>query len=115
MDAKKQMHYIQSLLDKRVDGVVMNSVGSLDRAQQEFLSSGGVPVVLLNRPRSESNFSSVTPDNADGEDFARAGTCCAWATAVSRTSRVLGENVNLRDRSRGFLRSLAGQIRRWNR
>src|ERR1700680_1540445 len=34
LDAAKQMEYVHSLLEKRVDGILMNSVAVLSRAQQ---------------------------------------------------------------------------------
>ena len=103
------MHYMQSLFDKRVDGVLMNSVGALDRAQQEFLTAAGVPVVLLNRPRSVSNFSSVTADNARGG--ALAGELLA-ELGHRHIAHLTGpkEDGNLRERARGFLRALAGRV-----
>jgi LacI family transcriptional regulator len=108
LDPKKQMHYIQSLLDKRVDGVLMHSVGPLDRAQQEFLASTGWPVVLLNRPRSTSNFSSVTADNAAGGFLAGAYLADLGHRKIAHLTGP-SDNPNLRDRARGFLRALAGR------
>src|SRR6266699_3027201 len=51
-DADKQMRYVQSLLEKRIDGIMMNSVSMLSQEQQAQLSGSGVPIVLLNRPAS---------------------------------------------------------------
>src|ERR1035438_8175005 len=48
LDADKQMQYVRSLLEKRVDGILMNSVAALNGAQQEQLAASGVPIVLLN-------------------------------------------------------------------
>ncbi len=108
LDPQKQVHYIQSLQEKRVDGILMNSVGSLDRVQQEFLSSTGIPVVLLNRPRSESNFSTVTPDNAGGGFMAGSRLV---ELGHRRIVHLTGprEDSNLRERARGFLRSMTGR------
>src|SRR6266568_6799106 len=41
LDAEKQMGYFDSLLAKRVDGIVMNSVAALSRAQQDQLWAAG--------------------------------------------------------------------------
>src|SRR6266567_1020622 len=49
LDAEKQMRYVQSLAEKRVDGILMNSVAELSKKQVEQLSGIGVPIVLLNR------------------------------------------------------------------
>jgi hypothetical protein len=46
------MQYVRSLLEKRIDGIVMNSVSMLSREQQVQLASSGVPILLLNRAAS---------------------------------------------------------------
>ena len=51
LDPDKQMSYVRSLIEKRVDGILMNSVARLSRKQQQELASCGVPIVLLNRVR----------------------------------------------------------------
>ena len=106
LDPAKQMRYIQSLLSKHVDGILMNSVAGLDREQQEQLSGAGVPVVLLNRPRSASNFSIVTADNAEGGFL--AGEHLA-ALGHRQIAHITGprDHGNLRDRARGLLKAAA--------
>ena len=106
LDAAKQMRYIQSLLDKRVDGILMNSVGGLDRPQQENLSLSGIPVVLLNRPRSASNFSTVTADNDEGGFLAGE---YLMNLGHRRIAYLAGpaDHGNMRDRGRGLIRALA--------
>ena len=105
LDPAKQMRYIQSLLSKRVDGILMNSVAGLDRTQQEQLSSAGLPVVLLNRPRSVSNFSTVTADNDEGGFI--AGDYLV-RLGHRRIAHITGprDHGNLRERARGFLRAV---------
>jgi len=66
LDAEKQMLYVQSLVEKRVDGILMNSVASLSRKQQDQLAGMGVPVVLLNRASARQSFSTVSADNEAG-------------------------------------------------
>src|SRR5450432_1004724 len=39
LDNEKQMQYVESLLEKRVDGILMNSVWALDKQQQRRLAS----------------------------------------------------------------------------
>ncbi len=107
LNAEKQMHYIRSLIDKRVDGILMNSVGTLDRAQQEFLSLSGVPVVLLNRAKSQSNFSSVIPDNTTGGFLAGAYLVELGHRHIVHLSGPQ-DYPNLRERARGFLKATAG-------
>src|SRR5450755_2849326 len=66
LDADKQMEYVRSLLEKRVDGILMNSVAMLSVEQQARLSESGVPIVLLNRSASNRTFSTVCADNETG-------------------------------------------------
>src|ERR1022692_4515075 len=43
LNADKQMQYVQSLLEKRIDGILMNSVSMLNQEQQAQLMASGVP------------------------------------------------------------------------
>lgn len=103
LNSEKQMKYVQSMVEKGVDGVLMNSVTGLNRTQQESLSSSGIPVVLLNRPRSISNFSTITCDNVQGGFFAgQKLTELGHRIAVHLTGP--RDHGNMRERARGFLR-----------
>jgi len=62
----KQIHYFRALLEKRVEGIIMNSVATLSRDFQEELSRCGVPIVLLNELPGVLGFSTVLPDNFEG-------------------------------------------------
>jgi DNA-binding LacI/PurR family transcriptional regulator len=106
LDAAKQMHYIESLLAKRVDGMLMNSVAGLDRTQQESLAASGIPIVLLNRTRSSSNFSTVTADDAEGGFLAGQRLV---ELGHRRIAHLTGprDHGNMRERARGFLRAMA--------
>src|SRR5260370_8931273 len=66
LNADKQMRYVQSLLEKRIDGIMMNSVSMLSQEQQAQLAGSGVPVVLLIRPASNLTFSTVCDENESG-------------------------------------------------
>jgi LacI family transcriptional regulator len=66
LDPEKQMRYAQSLMEKRVDGILMNSVAELSKKQQEQLSGLGVPIVLLNKSAPRSAFSTICADNEAG-------------------------------------------------
>src|SRR5580698_6013354 len=52
LNSAKQMEYVRSLQEKRIDGILMNSVSVLSHEQQEQLASLHVPIVLLNRSTS---------------------------------------------------------------
>jgi LacI family transcriptional regulator len=109
LDAEKQMRYLRSLAEKRVDGVLMNSVLSLSRTQQEELARLRVPVVLLNRPSDPQTFSTVCADNFEGgrlagEYLVRLGhRAPAHLTGPRR-------HGNLADRARGFLHAVSGGV-----
>jgi LacI family transcriptional regulator, galactose operon repressor len=66
LEPERQMRYIRSLVEKRVDGLVMNSVTALSKTEIEVLLSYRVPIVLLIRPREASAFSTVSADNFEG-------------------------------------------------
>lgn len=75
LNADKQMRYIDWLLAKRIDGIVMNSVAPWGPALQDQLRAAGVPVVLLNlssadRRSPAGRFSSVVADNLAGGEMA---------------------------------------------
>ena len=78
------MDYVNSLLEKRVDGILMNSVAALSLEEQKQLADFGVPIVLLNRASASTAFSTVSADNEAGGALA-ASTCSTSAIATSRT------------------------------
>ena len=59
LDATREVQYMRSLLDKRVEGILMHSVQNLSEAEVKELSGSGIPVVLLSRSPSASTFSGV--------------------------------------------------------
>src|SRR5258708_6316438 len=63
LNADKQMEYVRSLQEKRIDGILMNSVSVLSHQLQEQLASLRVPIVLLNRSTSNPAFSTACADN----------------------------------------------------
>ncbi len=105
LNPEKQMRYIRSLVEKRVDGILMNSVIFPDRAQQVELARLGVPLVLLNRPSNPRRFSTVYADNFEGGRLAgryltRLGHCAPVHLTGPR------RHGNLSDRARGFLKAV---------
>jgi LacI family transcriptional regulator len=66
LDAARQMRYLRSLREKRVAGILINSVHALSAAQQEELATYKIPVVLLNEIPSPHSFSTVLGDNFQG-------------------------------------------------
>jgi len=106
LNGGKQMKYVQSLVEKRVDGILMNSVAALSRAQQDELAGCGVPVVLLNRPVSSRRFSIVCADNEAGGAMAAR---YLLSLGHRRVAHLTGprQHGNLTDRTRGFVRVMA--------
>lgn len=74
---EKESDYIRVLIEKGVDGVILNSAGSALDTQVEMLEAKGIPVVLLDRviKRRESRF-GVFVDNQGG---AREAASCLYA------------------------------------
>jgi DNA-binding LacI/PurR family transcriptional regulator len=111
LDGDKQMQYVRSLMEKRVDGILMNSVSALNRRQQEQLARCGVPIVLLNRAAAPKAFATVHADNEAG-----------GALAAEFLLRLGHRNImhltgprrhgNLTDRERGFVRTLEQKTQR---
>jgi DNA-binding LacI/PurR family transcriptional regulator len=66
LDPEKQFRYVRSLLEKNVEGILMNSVATLTPEQRTELANCSVPVVLLNPPTGKHSFSTVVADNYQG-------------------------------------------------
>jgi LacI family transcriptional regulator len=105
LNADKQMEYVSSLMDKRVDGVLMNSVTVLSREQQVQLSACGVPIVLLNRAASNRSFSTVCSDNEMGGAIAANYLADLGHRKIAHITGPR-QHGNLSDRTRGFMRAL---------
>src|SRR6516165_4729013 len=110
LDAEKQMRYVQSLVEKRVDGILMNSVASLSRKQQDQLAAMGVPIVLLNRTAARQSFSTICSDNEAGGALAAE---YLLGLGHRRIAHLTGprHHGNMTDRARGFSRVLASKSR----
>ena len=106
LNADKQIEYVHSLLEKRVDGILMNSVAVLSRAQQKDLAKCPVPIVLLNRGASRKTFSTVCSDN-------EAGGVLAAQYLIGLGHRDMAHitgprhHGNLTSRAQGFLKTIA--------
>jgi LacI family transcriptional regulator len=105
LDADKQMQYVQSLLEKCIDGIMMNSVSMLSQEQQDQLAGSGVPIVLLNRPASNHTFSTVCADNESGGALAAKYLLGLGHRKIAHLTGPR-QHGNLSDRTRGFVRAL---------
>lgn len=111
VDSGKQMHYINSLIEKRVDGIIMNSVATLTKDEQGYIAASGIPVVLLNRAADNTLFSTVCADNERG---GRLMAECLLRYGHRNIVHFTGprNHSNLSLRTRGFLEGLrkAGKV-----
>jgi LacI family transcriptional regulator len=105
LDQAKQMRYISSLAEKRVDGILMNSVSALRKAQQEELATFGVPIVLLNRAVGARAFSTVCADNYLGGQLVGRYLKAKGHVRIAHLTGPRGHG-NLTDRARGFLNAV---------
>jgi LacI family transcriptional regulator len=104
LDSTRQMRYVSSLMSKRVEGIIMNSVANLTREDQMYIANSRVPIVLLNRPAKAMMFSTVSADNERGGELAAE---CLLAYGHRRIIHLTGpeKHDNLSARCRGFLRA----------
>jgi DNA-binding LacI/PurR family transcriptional regulator len=102
LDSTKQMRYINSLLEKRVEGIVMNSVMSLSRKEQASIAESKVPVVLLYRPAEPTCFSTVSTDSERGGELAAS---CLLENGHRQVAYFSGprQHANLSKRVSGFV------------
>jgi len=106
LDNAKQMQYVESLLEKRVDGILMNSVWALDKKQQQRLATCGVPIVLLNRAAPRSAFCTITADNEQGGALAADYLRSLGHRRIAHLSGPK-RHGNMTGRTAGFVRALA--------
>jgi DNA-binding LacI/PurR family transcriptional regulator len=105
LNAEKQMQYVWSMLEKCVDGILMNSVSVLSKQQQTKLAACGVPVVLLNRSASNRMFSTVCADNESGGTLAAQYLLRLGHRKIAHLSGP-EQHGNLSDRTRDFVHAL---------
>jgi DNA-binding LacI/PurR family transcriptional regulator len=105
LDPQKQRRYIDSLMGKSVDGIIMNSVMALDDAEQHRLAESGVPVVLLNSSSAKTPFSTVSGDNERG---GRLAAEYLIGLGHRRLAHLSGprHHGNLTHRAKGFLQAV---------
>ncbi len=108
---EKQLKYVQSLVAKRIDGIIINWAAELKPAQEKLLISFGVPIVLLNSQIGVHLLSTVSVDNFQGGFL--AGSYLS-KLGHSHLALLSGPEVQSRvaERKRGFLKSLENANRR---
>jgi LacI family transcriptional regulator len=109
LEPAAQMRYVRSMLAKRVDGLIMNSVMLFSREERDELAASGIPVVLLNRPRQTKAFSIICADNVQGGKLAGAYLRKLGHRKIAHLTGPK-QHGNLTDRSDGFLSACADGI-----
>lgn len=107
LNPSKQIRYIHTLLEKRVEGILMNTVSRLSRSEQDELRNSGLPIVLLNRPpASIQGFATVLADNFQGGFLAgKYLVDCGHRVIAHLTGP--REHGNLMERTKGFQKAMA--------
>lgn len=105
LNPAKQIRYVRSLLEKNVDGILMNSVAALSAEQCAELAGCGVPVTLLNKPTGKYPFSTVLGDNYQGGRQAGEYLVGLGHRAIAHLTGHRGHG-NFADRCRGFLEAV---------
>jgi LacI family transcriptional regulator len=108
LNSGKQVKYLHSLLEKNVDGILMNSTAALTAEQCSELASYGVPVTLLNRPGGKYPFSTVLADNYEGGRVAGQYLAGLGHRSIAHLTGHRSHG-NFADRSRGFADALKAQ------
>ena len=80
-DSIRQMHHLQALLSRRVDGLII--VGSRTDPRPPVATDAPVPVVYVYAPSERAEDLSFVPDNVGAGS---PSTCSPWAAGRSRTS-----------------------------
>ncbi len=105
LDPTRQFGYVKSLIEKRVDGILMNSVTALCADEQQQLAAFGVPIVLLNRSAASCIFSTVSADNEAGGVLAALHLLQLGHRHIAHLTGPR-HHGNLSDRTRGFTQTL---------
>jgi len=108
LNAERQMKAVSSLLDKRAEAIIMNSVATLSREDQQKIATAGVPIVLLNRPGRDTTFSTVNPDNEKG---GRLAAECLLRNGHRKVINLTGpkRHANIARRSSAFVKTMEAQ------
>lgn len=106
LNAARQMKLILSLLDKKADAIIMNSIAALSSKEQMEIAAAGVPIVLLNRSGRATNFSTVSANNEKG---GRLAAECLLRHGHRNVINLTGpkRHENLTHRSAGFLKEMS--------
>lgn len=106
LDAAREVQYMRSLLEKRVEGILMHSVQSLSKLEIKELISSEVPVVLLHQPSTAVVFSGVSVNQFEGGLLAGKHLVELGHRKIAYLSGPRGHG-NFAERAKGFLKAIA--------
>ncbi len=98
---EKELGYIRTLVEKRVDGMLINSVRHGDMPELH----GSVPLVFFNRPVRRRDISEVTANNTEGGLQAMRHLLELGHKRIVHLTGAAG-HVNLAERAQGYLRAM---------
>ncbi len=105
LDRERQMRYLRSLVAKRVDGLIINSVSGLEESEVDELLDYGIPIVLLNRSDNVQSISTVSGDNFEGGYLAGQYLIGLGHRNIAHLSGPK-QHGNLTERAKGFLKAV---------
>lgn len=106
-DIKNEERYLRTFIEKRVDGIVLNTCGAItDKRLLNSLEVSHIPIVLMDR-KSES-FSNVPGIYVDNRSAAREGVAFLIQRGLRHIAYLGGNNqlYTSRERYRGYLMAL---------
>jgi LacI family transcriptional regulator len=106
LDATREVQYMRSLLDKRVEGILMHSVQALSKLEIKELVGSGIPVVLLHQPPTVSVFSGVCVNQFEGGMLAGKHLLELGHRKIAYLNGPRGHG-NFAERAKGFMKAMA--------
>ncbi len=105
-NAEKEARYIELLLSKRVDGIILNKAsGPLSAAHRKLFTDQNVPIVLLMRSCANLKADLVRTDDEHGAALATAHLARIGYRRIGLVSGPL-DNSTGRSRRQGYLKTL---------
>jgi LacI family transcriptional regulator len=102
-DSIREQHYLQALLSRRVDGIMV--VGSKTDPRAPIGRDLPVPVLYVYTPSSDDRDYSLTPDNVQGGSIAAQHLIDSKRTRIAHITGPTAETAS-RDRAEGIHRAL---------
>jgi DNA-binding LacI/PurR family transcriptional regulator len=105
LDVKREALQLHSLLEKRVEGILIHSVEALDKTEINELVDAAVPVVLFHQIPGTSDFSSVCMNQFEGGYLAGKHLVDLGHRRLAFLSGPRGHG-NFVQRAKGFLKAV---------